>query len=98
MVRNWKESYQFFQNLFFFKESIHGHVECSFDTSHETFWPQALKMALSQKFLEKTRILRKIFFFKTILRAHWKQFWQTPVFAKSLRMTEQVHKHRKKFL
>ena len=69
------------------KERFFGNVKCSFDTPHETFWTKTSRiLAVSPKVMDKTSMSGKYFFFsKTILRAHWKQFWQTLriVFAKS---------------
>ena len=68
------------------KERFFGNVKCGFDTPHETFWTKTLRiLAVSPKVMDKTSMSEKYFFFsKTILRAHWKQFWQTLriVFAK----------------
>ena len=91
-----KKAISFSKTCSSLKKRFFGHVKCSFDTSHETFWPQALKKSLSPKFTEKNTYFKKKF--KTILRAHWKQFWQTLVFAKSPRMTEKVLKPQKNIL
>ena len=69
------------------KERFFGNVKCSFDTPHEIFWPKTVKiLAVIPKVMDKNSMCEKYFFFsKTILRSHWKQFWQTLriVFAKS---------------
>ena len=69
------------------KQRFFGNVKCSFDAPHETFSLKTSKiLAVGPKAMDKTSISEKYFFFsKTILRAHWKQFWQTLrlVFAKS---------------
>ena len=47
------------------KERFFGHVGCSFETSHEIFWPKVLKLnALSPRIMEKITFFENKLFFQ----------------------------------
>ena len=46
------------------KERFFGNAKCSFDTSHETLWPQTLKYGSKSKMYRKKHVFWKFFFFQ----------------------------------
>ena len=46
------------------KERFFGNAKCSFDISHETFWPQTLKYGSKSKMYRKKHVLWNFFFSK----------------------------------
>ena len=54
-----KKAISFSKTCSSLKKRFFGHVECSFDTSHGNFWPQAFKKVCKSKIYGKKHVFKK---------------------------------------
>ena len=96
-----ERSYHVFQKLFFIKKTFLWTRRMQFGQPTRKFSTEGPGSfgCNSEWHGGKHVPWKRYFFFKTMLRAHWEQFWQTLriVLAKSPKLTNQVLKPRKKF-